>query len=209
MLLSLHPNWWEDWSLYHKVTFDGVNKKIIVNEGESFLRVKEDVYSSWKEWVKLRDNAKFLPAFRSVGGDPLGNNLYAGDIYFLINEWQIIVYQNVEFQGVIYQDDSLLPFIIVPGAGVRSTVSNLVQTSAPIINVTSEDIPEIGTIQTDIENIKAELLLIKTGVAELPTETEIKDSVWNAIMANYTTPGTFGYFIQKKLLTVAKFIGLK
>lgn len=38
---------------------------------------------------------------------------------------------------------------------------------------------------------------------------DITDSVWNAPIANYSTTGTTGAFIYKKLLTVGKFIGLK
>ncbi len=207
MLLSLFPNWWEDWLLYHKVTFDGINKRIYVNEGVSSLTVKDDIYSSWKEWVRLRDNSKFLPAFRVVGGDPLGGNLFAGDIYFLVNGWQIVVNQNVEFFGVIYHDDPLDVFVISPGAGVRSTVSNLVQSIQPVVTVDS--IPEISQINQKIFDIEIELNSVKTTVEALPTDTEIKNTVWNAPISDHSIPGTFGHFIQKKLLSVAKFIGLR
>ena len=30
------------------------------------------IYSRWKDWVQESDNAKFLEAFRVVGGDDLG-----------------------------------------------------------------------------------------------------------------------------------------
>lgn len=38
--------------------------------------------------------------------------------------------------------------------------------------------------------------------------SDVANSVWNANTSEYTTAGTFGSFIQSKLLTVAKFIGL-
>ena len=37
----------------------------------------------------------------------------------------------------------------------------------------------------------------------------VKDEVWNAQTTNYTASGSFGAFIQSKLLTVAKYLGLK
>lgn len=125
-----YTNSYDLWAEYHKVTFDGDLKRIIINNGENLIDVKTDLYSSWKEWVTFRDNAKYESAFRTIGGDPIDINagIYAGDIYFLINGWQIIVPHAVNFTGVIYHDDGIDPFIILDGAGVRSTVSQLVQT---------------------------------------------------------------------------------
>ena len=40
------------------------------------------------------------------------------------------------------------------------------------------------------------------------TAAEIADAVWDEVMSGHTTSGTFGAFVQK-LLTVAKFLGLK
>ena len=71
-MITLLNTWQEDWLLYHKVVFDGENRLIIVNPGAPLVSVKTDIYSSWKEWAKLRDNAKFLPAIRTTGGDPVG-----------------------------------------------------------------------------------------------------------------------------------------
>lgn len=44
---------------------------------------------------------------------------------------------------------------------------------------------------------------------ENATSTEIAAAVWNSLVANFTTSGSFGEFIGKKLLTVVKFLGLK
>jgi hypothetical protein len=38
--------------------------------------------------------------------------------------------------------------------------------------------------------------------------SDITDAVWDAPTTGHSLPGTFGQFIQKKLLTVAKFLGL-
>ncbi len=72
------------------ITFDGPNKVITLASGETQVSVK-DVYSRWKDWAVLSDNAKYLPAFRTIGGDPLSAIINAGDYYFLRNDygWRI------------------------------------------------------------------------------------------------------------------------
>ncbi len=41
-----------------------------------------------------------------------------------------------------------------------------------------------------------------------PTAGEIATAVWEARLADHTTSGTYGAFV-KKILTLAKFLGLK
>ena len=48
----------------------------------------------------------------------------------------------------------------------------------------------------------------KTGTFTVPTASAVASAVWEESMSSHTTSGTFGWFV-KKLLTVAKFIGLK
>lgn len=114
------------WELRDSVVFDGVLKQITINDDATQLTVKHDIYSAWKKWVIIADNTKFLPAIRVIGGDPVGGGLYAGDIYFLMNGWQIVVNKLVKLLGTLYHDDSISPFVVNPGGGVISTVSNLV-----------------------------------------------------------------------------------
>jgi len=80
------------WQLYHKVTFDGVNKLIIVNPGVTTLNVKTDLYSDWKEWVRNEDYLKFLPPFNTVGGEPIVGGQSLDVTFFLINGWKIKPY---------------------------------------------------------------------------------------------------------------------
>ena len=86
--------YWEDYAppTYvgnQKVTFDGPNRLILVNEGETSIDIQEDVYSNWKEWMLQRDNAKFPEAFLPLGGDPITDTTFVGDTYFLENGWRI------------------------------------------------------------------------------------------------------------------------
>ncbi len=102
--VTFNYNSWELWAPYNpsatppsfgpqKVTFNGQLKHIIVGENVTTLDIRQDVYSAWKEWMLIDDNSKYLPALRTIGGDPapLGSGRFAGDIYFLINGWQIQV----------------------------------------------------------------------------------------------------------------------
>ena len=147
----------EDWSLHHAVTFNGVSKQILVSPLVSTISVKVDIYSSWKEWVLLRDNAKFLPAIRSIGGDPVGGGLYAGDMYFLMNGWQIIIDHAIAVNGILYHDDGISPFVIMPGGGVTSSVSNL----AYSYNTTGVSVPTVQEIRSEIDSNSLQLALIK------------------------------------------------
>ncbi len=72
------------------VTFDPVNRRIveISAAGDNELDLVE-IYSEWKEFVKIGDNAKHAQAFRFVGGDPLTGSASLGTTYFLINGWRI------------------------------------------------------------------------------------------------------------------------
>jgi hypothetical protein len=72
------------------ISFDGPNKLIVLSAGTVELDVK-DLYSRWKDWVIASDNAKYVEAFSSVGGDPI--DLSAGTFIpayaFLRNGWRI------------------------------------------------------------------------------------------------------------------------
>lgn len=68
------------------ITFDPTNKRIVLDS--SYVNTGQ-IYSRWKEWVRTSDNAKYLPAFRVIGGDPLGGDLYVSLYLFLQNGWRI------------------------------------------------------------------------------------------------------------------------
>jgi len=114
MLLSLWPGWNEDWLLYHKCTFDGANRLILINSPETEIDVKRDVYSDWKEWASLRDNTKYEPALRVVGGDPISESRSLGATFFLTNGWRIRPWEGtyeLNFVGNLYTEEGSSPFI--------------------------------------------------------------------------------------------------
>ena len=70
------------------VTFDGTAKLVIINTGITEVS-SADIYSWWKEWVLISDNAKYLSAFRTTGGDPVSAQVSISAYFFLTNGWKI------------------------------------------------------------------------------------------------------------------------
>lgn len=138
------------WELRHKVTFDGINKVIIVNDGVTDINVQIDLYSDWKEWALERDHLKFLPAMRSVGGDPTVQGNFLGSTFFTINDWKILISDNTNFVGNLFSDDFPTPFSVETGIKLAtSQVSNLIDKIAP----SSGDLIAAGiATTTDIDN---------------------------------------------------------
>lgn len=83
---------WDYWELRHKVTFDGIRKLILINDGVTDIDVQRDIYSSWKEWVKLENNSKYERAIQLVGGEPTVEGQFLDATYFLINGWKVKSY---------------------------------------------------------------------------------------------------------------------
>ena len=100
------------------LTFNGPQK--LIEFGSTDLIVSSTfIYSRWKEWIKQSDNAKYLVAFTTVGGDPLGNNVFITPYYFLMNGWKIRPYsQNytLTISENLLTDDNSSPFSF-PGGG--------------------------------------------------------------------------------------------
>lgn len=155
-------SFWDDYLDPMKVTFDGENRLIYVNDYYSAITIKTDVYSAFKRWFQRRQNATFPAPLRSIGGDPVVGGLYAGDIYFLTNNWQVVINHPVTVNGVLYNDNTALPtYIVQSGGGVISTVSNL----AYAYNT-------IG--------------------ATIPTATDIANQVWSTDPSVYGTSSAAG-----------------
>lgn len=70
------------------ISFDGSSRIITIGVADTYVTA-QDLYSRWKDWALL--NPQYLEAFRPLGGDPLGNGLYAPTFYFLRTDfgWKI------------------------------------------------------------------------------------------------------------------------
>lgn len=108
------------------ITFDATSKRIVLDS--TYVDVK-DIYSRWKDWVRLSDNAKYEPAFRAIGGDSLGGGLFISLYTFLINGWRIRPMESshtLQIHGNITVDGGGDP--VVPTLG---TYKVLVQYTVP------------------------------------------------------------------------------
>ncbi len=118
------------WKLFQKVTFDGPNSLIRINDGETELNVEADIYSAWKDWALLRDYLKWEPALRNTGGDPLPGGDALGATFFLINGWRIFVPSgeaNITVTGNIFTEEGDPVFVTEEGVQlITSRVSNLI-----------------------------------------------------------------------------------
>ena len=179
MLATTYGGFWDYWELRHKTTFDGPNRLVLVNSGVTDIDVQRDIYSSWKEWVQLYDHAKFVPALRSTGGDPLpGEGNFLDGTFFFINGWRLKSWPEAEHSltvtGNLYTEEGETPFIPVPGVSYEGTVSNIVR-----------------RIQDEAEGLSQEEL------------DAIADAVWNSLSASFGTAGTFGELLNNVLQAVS------
>ena len=104
-------------------TFDGENLLITLNAGGIAHEVDAqiDLYSDWKEWVKIGDNSKYAQAFDTDGGSPLTPGLTQGSYYFIRNDlgWRIKPAEEdatITMTGNLVPRDSTIP-VFVPTTG--------------------------------------------------------------------------------------------
>lgn len=110
-------------------TFDGPTRVISLTSGTVAADVR-DLYSRWKDWVGS-GAAQWLPAFATVGGEPVGTGVFITTYLFLTNGWRVRP-QEAEHRlevtgGVLLTDDGDDP--ILPTLG---TYNVLVQYAQPI-----------------------------------------------------------------------------
>lgn len=209
MVATVFGAWSADWELRDKVDFNGEQRIIYVHPEVTTLDIRADVYTSWVDWLVLRDNMKFPPAVRSTGYDPIGGGVYTGDVYFLINGWKLSVdLQRVRVTGVLYSDDYPTAYYteaIVPQ--YPATVAALVNT----VTVSGSTGPTVTEIRQEMDNNSVKLSQIKALIEslEVPTASENSSAVWNQPISILTDKTTIGGYITKVVLSIPKFLGLK
>jgi hypothetical protein len=214
-----------------KVTFDGANKLILINYGETTIDVQTDIYSAWKRWVLQIDNAKFPNALKVIGGDPIDQTNVITPYYFLTNGWRVRPFEgshSLTITGIILTEDNQDPLV--------STLQNWNISVTRIVPVKAESIlTGGGTAPTAQENAQAvwEALLatfasntaagklrslentVLPSTYPLPAQdkTDIANEVWNQPTTTTYNVNSFGEFfkswLQNKALTVSKFLALK
>ena len=197
MLLQQNYGFWERWTSPHKVTFDGENKLIIINYGETNIDVKRDVYSAWKEWMLSDefDNPRWLPALRSVGGDPTVGGQYLGGTFFLTNGWRMRTWEGdhrLTVTGNLYTEEGKPPFVptLFPHTiSVEYQVSNIVTIAGTYPTITTPD--DIATA-----------VWASTDVPTIPTVEQVAWAVWEEAMVGHATPDSFGKRLKEVLPTL-------
>ena len=202
-----------------KVTFHGDTRLIVVNEGDGGhnLDAAIDLYSDWKEWMLQGDNAKFVPAFRTIGGDPLGAGLSAGAYFFLQNQegWRIRPHEDsheLTITGNLYAEEATLP-MFVPSLGgytiaIKLERSSLTQRASgeTAAAIASAVIAEPGGASPPAGSLGDYLAQILTKVNGLPSGVP-RNAALNGFKfvllssADHVTPIT-GRSVTAKRLTV-------
>lgn len=171
---------WEYWNLYHKVTFDAENRLILVNDGVTELDWKVDVYSAWKEWMRLEnhyENPAVPPALRAIGGDDITSDgsRKVGTTFFLTNGWRLKPWggdYRLSILGNVYTEEGEPIYVPVDGdykIVIEQTLSSLV---------------EIVSLDGGSTN------------PTCPTALEIANAVWNQPATDNLGTGTFGMYVN-------------
>lgn len=106
------------------ISFDPATKRIVL---DSASVAATEIYSRWVDWVAQSDNAKYLPAFRAVGGDDLGGGLSIPPYYFLANGWRVRPMESdhtLTITGNLFVEGGGDP--VVPTIGVFNVLTKLV-----------------------------------------------------------------------------------
>jgi hypothetical protein len=131
-------------------TFDGDTLTIQLPNVGSYI-VEIDLYSAWKDWIRLADNAKYSVAFETTGGDDIGGGQEIAPYFFCRNDsgWRIKAPpENGEIiiQGNLFPRAPNSPMFIESGgfdAFIRQEVSTravVVETGGGITNQDKIDI---------------------------------------------------------------------
>lgn len=209
--LAFNYGEWTYWETYNppnfvgaqKVTFDGPNKLIRINEGETTIDVQNDIYSNWKEWSIQRDNSKFSQALTSIGGDPITTERLVGDNYFLENGWRIQPYTTyngyiLEVIGNIYtREPGENPVNPTPQVSVLLTRANISET----IDITPAN--QIDLIGDEVVSRFADPTMTPTTISSQVVSNFNFDSNGN-VQSNIASNSTAG----NKLLEIWQILGL-
>jgi len=146
-----------EWSLGESVSFNGSTRRITVNTGVTELSIRDDVYSAWVRWSEREDNARFLPAVRYSGLDPIPGGV-TGGTFFLTNGWKLVYDPSlVAVAGVLYSEDYGTAFWTAADMPVYpATVAAVVNTATTVQNVAT------GTVPTALDvalQVRAELAI--------------------------------------------------
>jgi len=123
-------------------TFDGDNLLVLLPSAQSEVAVKSQMYGAWKRWAKTGTNARFLPAFDTVGGDPTTADGKVSPFFFLRNDlgWRMRCPEEdleVTLVGNLYGRDPSLP-IMVPTLGNFTVLMTMERDASSVVQTISQ-----------------------------------------------------------------------
>lgn len=153
--------------------FDGNTRIMSLHYGVTSFTVSL-LYSDWKRWTTIDDNAKFLPAFRYVGGDPTIPGQFLGSTYFITNSWKIRPFNGdhtLIVDGNLFTEDQSSPFL-------------------PALD------PHMVAVQMAFSNLTTTIVADSTGTVITPEN--IATAVWKKSVqdAEIDQVGTIGRFVK-------------
>jgi hypothetical protein len=98
------------------IAIDPATRRLVL---DSASVTAQAIYAAWADWMLLSDNAKYLSAFGSAGGDALGSGLFIPAYYFLQNGWRVRPMEashNLTITGNLFVEGGGVP--VVPTLGV-------------------------------------------------------------------------------------------
>jgi hypothetical protein len=167
------------------ITFDGPNRIIRLAASDSVVEVSE-IYSDWKDWALSGDNLKYPPAFRPVGGDPVGGGVFTGINTFIRNDlgWRIKPPEQnilIELVGNLFPEDPDEPWRTGPDGNFTTAIST--------------------------NNSANALIVAGSGGGGTTDPDDVAQAVWEATADDWPE-GSTGDRVGR-VLTVARFLGLR
>lgn len=131
-----------------KFDVDTTNKLFIAKPGITSFDVKVDLYSDAKEhWIVGGTAFGFDFPVRTIGGDPVGGGVFAGDLYFLRDGWKIRPDEadhTLAITGNLFLDAGEAGGLFVPTLGDFTVLVNMRNSNLVLVAETS------GTVHSGI-----------------------------------------------------------
>lgn len=141
--------------------FSGQEKVIYLQSGVVSFE-SQDLYSSWKQWVLSGTNSRFLPAFLTIGGDPISSIKNVSPYYFLANNWKIRPYESshsLNVEGNLFVDGGVgNPFIPTTGnynVFINISTSSDSTTINSVITTTGIDSATLNRVERKVDDLTA------------------------------------------------------
>lgn len=158
------------------IDFDGPNLTITLEAGVTTVDAGE-IYSRWKDWVVQSDNAKFLEAFRVIGGDPLGGGLSAGSYFFLQNQygWRIKPPEEdivITITGNIFAENPASPIFNATTSNFNTSIRLQTSSLTQVVSVAESN--DLTQLTADVDYLR-KLLANRVSVSSDDSVTTIFD----------------------------------